>query len=86
MNYKRKSTEGWSIGNVLLDFTGGVFSILQMIIQSYNNGKSFFSLPGLRALYQFLFCVPHYFYNVTAGLSSMLANKLILPLIFFVYD
>lgn len=39
MNYKRKSTEGWSIGNVLLDFTGGVLSILQMILQSYNNGN-----------------------------------------------
>ncbi|MEQ2222793.1 hypothetical protein ILYODFUR_030109 [Ilyodon furcidens] len=39
MNYKRQSTEGWSIGNVLLDFTGGVFSILQMIIQSYNNDE-----------------------------------------------
>ena len=39
MNYKRQSTEGWSIGNVLLDFTGGVLSILQMILQSYNNGK-----------------------------------------------
>lgn len=39
MNYKRQSTEGWSIGNVLLDFTGGFFSILQMILQSYNNGN-----------------------------------------------
>ncbi|XP_038130542.1 cystinosin isoform X1 [Cyprinodon tularosa] len=39
MNYRRKSTEGWSIGNVLLDFTGGVFSILQMIAQSYNNDE-----------------------------------------------
>ncbi|KAE8293885.1 Cystinosin [Larimichthys crocea] len=39
MNYRRKSTEGWSIGNVLLDFTGGVLSILQMILQSYNNGN-----------------------------------------------
>lgn len=31
---------GWSIGNVLLDFSGGVLSILQMILQSYNNGRS----------------------------------------------
>ena len=29
MNYKRQSTVGWSIGNVLLDFTGGSFSIIQ---------------------------------------------------------
>ena len=39
MNYMKQSTEGWSIGNVLLDFTGGTLSILQMIIQSYNNGN-----------------------------------------------
>lgn len=39
MNYRRQSTEGWSIGNVLLDFSGGILSILQMILESYNNGK-----------------------------------------------
>ncbi|XP_036307708.1 cystinosin isoform X1 [Pipistrellus kuhlii] len=37
MNFAYKSTEGWSIGNVLLDFTGGCFSLLQMFLQSYNN-------------------------------------------------
>lgn len=36
MNYKRKSTIGWSIGNIFLDFTGGLLSILQMIINAYN--------------------------------------------------
>lgn len=40
MNYQRQSTEGWSIGNVLLDFTGGSFSLIQMILQSYNNSKA----------------------------------------------
>lgn len=30
MNYRRKSTVGWSIGNVLLDFTGGFFSFMQV--------------------------------------------------------
>ncbi|XP_020820442.1 cystinosin isoform X1 [Phascolarctos cinereus] len=39
LNFRRKSTEGWSIGNVLLDFTGGFFSLLQMFLQSYNNGS-----------------------------------------------
>ena len=39
MNYRRKSTVGWSIGNVVLDFTGGTLSILQMLLQSYNNGN-----------------------------------------------
>lgn len=38
MNYKRKSTIGWSIGNIFLDFTGGSLSMLQMIVDSYNYG------------------------------------------------
>lgn len=45
MNFVYKSTEGWSIGNVLLDFTGGSFSLLQMFLQSYNNGESISSGP-----------------------------------------
>lgn len=40
MNFYYKSTKGWSIGGVLLDFTGGSFSLLQMFLQSYNNGES----------------------------------------------
>ena len=39
MNFNRKSTEGWSIGNVLLDFTGGSLSLLQMFLLAYNSGK-----------------------------------------------
>jgi cystinosin len=31
-NYTRKSTEGWSIHNVLLDFTGGSCSFAQMFV------------------------------------------------------
>lgn len=34
MNYKRKSTVGFSIGQVLLDFIGSVLSLLQLIIDS----------------------------------------------------
>lgn len=33
-NYRRKSTMGWSIHQILLDFTGGILSILQLIIDS----------------------------------------------------
>lgn len=46
MNFYYKSTEGWSIGNVLLDFTGGSFSLLQMFLLSYNNGESASRLPA----------------------------------------
>lgn len=36
MNYKRKSTVGWSIGNIFLDFIGGSLSVLQMVLNGYN--------------------------------------------------
>nr|XP_020032002.1 cystinosin isoform X3 [Castor canadensis] len=39
MNFYYKSTQGWSIGSVFLDFTGGSFSLLQMFLQSYNNNQ-----------------------------------------------
>jgi len=38
MNFRHKSTVGWSIGNILLDFTGGILSMLQMFLLAYNTG------------------------------------------------
>lgn len=32
MNFLRKSTIGWSMANVMLDFTGGMLSLLQLFI------------------------------------------------------
>ena len=33
-NYQRKSTDGWSIAQILLDLTGGILSIAQLVIDS----------------------------------------------------
>jgi cystinosin len=68
MNFKRKSTEGWSIGNILLDFTGGLFSLLQMffLANNYNDWTSIFGSPtklglGLFSiLFDILFIIQHY--------------------------
>lgn len=68
MNYRRKSTVGWSIGNILLDFTGGSLSILQMFLLAYNNDdwKSIFGdftkfgLGAISILFDLLFMVQHY--------------------------
>ncbi|ORY97579.1 PQ loop repeat-domain-containing protein [Syncephalastrum racemosum] len=38
INYRRKSTVGWSIHNILLDFTGGVLSIAQLLLDAYLSG------------------------------------------------
>lgn len=49
MNFARKSTDGFNIGNVLLDFFGGVANYAQMAVQSIDQGYFFpnyrFSLP-----------------------------------------
>ncbi|CAO1433342.1 unnamed protein product [Diamesa serratosioi] len=68
MNFKRQSTSGWSIGNILLDFTGGTLSMLQMMLNSYNynDWQSIFGDPtkfglGLfSVLFDILFIVQHY--------------------------
>ncbi|XP_033736970.1 cystinosin-like [Pecten maximus] len=68
MNYRRKSTVGWSIGNVLLDFTGGSLSLLQMFLLAYNSddwGSLFgdptkFGLGAFSILFDLLFMTQHY--------------------------
>eukprot|EP00158_Paraphelidium_tribonemae_P001600 Partr_v1_DN24592_c1_g1_i2_m19930 putative cystinosin len=35
INYRYKTTAGWSIENVLLDFVGGFFSLFQLFIDAY---------------------------------------------------
>ncbi|OCT93972.1 hypothetical protein XELAEV_18011637mg [Xenopus laevis] len=68
MNFHRKSTEGWSIGNVLLDFTGGSLSIVQMFIQSYNNDEwnlifgdpTKFGLGVFSIAFDIVFIIQHY--------------------------
>ncbi|KRX91727.1 Cystinosin -like protein [Trichinella pseudospiralis] len=39
LNYRRKNTEGFSIGSIFLDFTGGVGSMFQMIVFAYNTDE-----------------------------------------------
>nr|XP_040041146.1 cystinosin [Gasterosteus aculeatus aculeatus] len=68
MNYRKQSTEGWSIGNVLLDFTGGVLSILQMVLESHNNDEwrlvfgdpTKFGLGLFSVVFDLLFMFQHY--------------------------
>jgi len=68
MNFRRKSTVGWSIGNILLDFTGGTLSMLQMFMIAYNNddwGSLFgdptkFGLGFFSVAFDIFFMVQHY--------------------------
>lgn len=38
MNFQRKSTVGWSIGNIILDLVGGLTNFAQMAVQSLDQG------------------------------------------------
>ncbi|KAJ6734654.1 CYSTINOSIN [Salix purpurea] len=68
MNFMRKSTNGFSIGNILLDFLGGVTSYAQMAVQSvdqnswvnfYGNiGKTLLSLVSV--FFDLVFMTQHY--------------------------
>jgi cystinosin len=67
-NYLRQSTSGWSISTILFDFTGGVLSMLQLVLDSAvgsdwsgvtgNPGKVGLSLISL--FFDTVFLVQHY--------------------------
>lgn len=87
MNYRRKSTEGWSIGNILLDFTGGSFSLLQMFLLAYNHddwssifgNPTKFGLGVFSILFDILFMVQHYIlYRKPVG-YSVINEEEVLP-------
>lgn len=47
LNWKRKSTDGFSLPGVLLDVAGGLLSFLQMFMMSFHSGtrtKDIFSV------------------------------------------
>jgi len=86
MNYRRKSTDGWSIGNVMLDFTGGSLSILQMFLQSYNNDEwdlifgdpTKFGLGMISVLFDVFFMVQHYvLYRPMADIPPVDTERLV---------
>ncbi|GFP94085.1 cystinosin homolog [Phtheirospermum japonicum] len=68
LNFRRKSTVGFSIGNILLDFLGGVTNYCQMVVQSVdqhswvnfygNMGKTMISLVSI--FFDILFIIQHY--------------------------
>ncbi|XP_017046451.1 cystinosin homolog [Drosophila ficusphila] len=79
MNYRRKSTSGWSIGNILLDFTGGTLSMLQMILNAHNyddwvsifGDPTKFGLGLFSVLFDVFFMLQHYvFYRHPRESSS----------------
>lgn len=68
MNFARKSTVGWSIGNILLDLLGGLTNFAQLGVQSIDQGSlvNFYGNIGKTLLslevvfFDILFIVQHY--------------------------
>ncbi|VDN52718.1 unnamed protein product [Dracunculus medinensis] len=67
-NFRRKSTAGWSVGNVLLDFLGGSMDICQIILQGANTddwsvftgNPVKFGLGCVSMLFDIVFIIQHY--------------------------
>ncbi|GMS84896.1 hypothetical protein PENTCL1PPCAC_7071, partial [Pristionchus entomophagus] len=68
MNFRRKSTVGWSIGNILLDFTGGSLDLLQVALQGFNvanfsnviGNPVKFGLGFVSIVFDIVFMIQHY--------------------------
>lgn len=81
-NYKRKSTKGWSIFNILMDFTGGAGSFLQLALEKYfgmdvhiNYVKLALSIVVM--FYDILFIIQHYcLYRKPRGTPDQSYNTL----------
>jgi cystinosin len=67
-NFRRESTIGWAIGQVLLDFVGGVLSLLQLVIDSslqndwsgLTGNPMKLGLANISLLFDVIFLVQHY--------------------------
>ncbi|TQS39329.1 hypothetical protein Golomagni_00149 [Golovinomyces magnicellulatus] len=68
MNIKNESTTGWSIDQILLDVSGGVFSTLQLCVDSYIQGDwsgitgnlAKLLLGNFSILFDIIFMIQHY--------------------------
>lgn len=68
LNFTRKSTIGWSIENILFDFTGGALSIAQVMVDSsvsndwtvITGNPVKFGLGSFSLIFDVIFMVQHY--------------------------
>ena len=67
-NYRHKSTQGWSVDNILLDLGGGLASLLQMVLVAHNSrdwdsltgNPTKLGLAGVSLVFDFLFLAQHF--------------------------
>ena len=72
-NWRRKSTKGWNIHNILLDFTGGFFSFGQNIVDTIRHQSVIihddqsdalniakYALSFISIVFDIIFCIQHF--------------------------
>ena len=77
-NYRNRSTKGWSIGQILLDITGGALSIAQLAIDSYLQGDWSgitgnpvkLALGNVSMIYDTIFMAQHYVLYAASSAKS----------------
>jgi len=74
MNFRRKSTIGWSVGNILLDLTGGVLNFCQMGVQSIDQRKLHLSFDFTSWFVLHYYCFPHWTNCVADTLVNFYGN------------
>ncbi|KAL7268074.1 hypothetical protein RUND412_009317 [Rhizina undulata] len=87
VNYKRKSTVGWSIENILLDLAGGLLSLAQLVLDSSLQGDWSgiignpvkFYLSQIAIVFDILFMTQHYILYPTPPNASPPLTALFSP-------
>lgn len=54
LNWSRKSTEGWSLENVMLDLLGGSFTFIQIVLDKMDTGEAGGTFDGSLNIAKFL--------------------------------
>lgn len=78
LNYQRKSTVGWSIWNIILDFTGGFLSDLQLVFDctdlhdftGITGNLAKFGLGFVSIIFDIIFMLQHYVFYANAEFSN----------------
>lgn len=86
-NHRRRSTEGWSIDQVLLDACGGVFSLVQLVVDSsmqadwsgLTGNPVKLGLANISLLFDIVFMTQHYVLYGPAGRKDIEAGAAIPP-------
>lgn len=87
VNYRNKSTKGWSIIQILLDLTGGILSVGQQGIDSYiqrdwsgvTGNPVKFALGNVSIIYDLIFVTQHYVLYRDADKKRSGENQRLLP-------